>query len=253
MSCPDECFKIDMGCNCPPPAPDKPRPFVFAWLGGSTTEAQISAVVLFSSVAGAVTSYIIANPGLNYRVAPTITIGGAGTGATATCIINSTGQIVSVTITAAGTGYGTVTASLPSTGISSTVAPTPTNSILLDSLSDFHSIPVVHSESPLVRLTASPPSGGGITLASAKINMIISYTIKTNGVTNLVGTFYVNGVPVATSMTIDNTSASYTPVTHYSGELSLNYADSVTYKITSTESKLIDLTNCTGIFSVKYI
>lgn len=249
MSCPDECFKIDMGCNCPPPAPDQPRPFVFSWLGGSTstTEPGTIAVIIFNSNAGGIVGYTITNPGDNYRVAPTITIGGTGTGATAICTINSTGQVTGVTITAAGTGYGTVS------GITSTIAPTPTNSILLDSLYGFHSIPVVHSESPLVRLTAAPPGGGGITLATAKINMIISYTVKTNGITDLTGTFYINGLPVATTITVDDTSASYTPVTHYSGELTLNYADSVTYKITSTESKLIDLTCCNGIFSVKYI
>jgi len=250
MPCTD-CFQIDMGCNCPPPAPDQPRPFVFSWLGGNgsnSTEAYNPAVITFNSVAGVVTGYTITYPGDNYRVAPTIAIGGTGSSATATCTINTIGQVVSVTITAGGSGYGTVS------GITSTITPTPTNSILLDSLPTYHSIPVAHTESPLVRLAVAPiPFGGGVTLATGKINMVISYTVKTNGVTDLTGTWYVNGVAQPTLIVIDDTSASYTPVTHYSGELTLNYSDVVTYKITSTESKLIDLTNCSGIFSVKYI
>lgn len=250
MSCPDECFKIDMGCNCPPPAPDRPRPFVFSWLGGNggnSTEPQADAIITFNSVAGVVTGYTIVYGGINYRVAPTITIGGTGSSATATCTVNSTGQVVSVTITAGGSGYGTVS------GITSTITPTPTNSILLDSLPYLLVSATPHGEYPLVRLTAAPPFGGGITLATAKINMVISYTVKTNGVTDLTGTWYVNGIPQPTIIVVDDTSASYTPVTHYSGELTLNYSDVVTYKITSTESKLINLTNCAGIFSVKYI
>lgn len=249
MPCTD-CFKIDMGCNCPPPAPDQPRPFVFSWLGGNygnSTEPTASAIITFSSVAGVVTGYTILYPGINYRVAPTIVIGGTGTLATATCTVNSTGQVVSVTITAGGSGYGSVS------GITSTITPTPTNSILLDSLPYLLISATAHTESPLVRLTASPPFGGGITLATAKINMVISYTVKTNGVTDLTGTWYVNGIAQPTLMVIDDTSASYTPVTHYSGELTLNYSDAVTYKITSTESKLINLTNVAGLFSVKYI
>ncbi len=84
--------------------------------------------------------------------------------------------------------------------------------------------------------------------------MIICYSIETNGITDMTGTFYLNGNPIATTITVDDTSASFTNVTHYSGEISLtNPTDYITYKITSTESKLIGLNAVSGLFTVKFI
>lgn len=241
MSCPDECFKIDMGCNCPPPPPSTPRPYMFTWLDG-VTGPTIEGVITFQATAGIITGYTILNPGVYYMVAPIITIVGTGTGATATCTINAIGQIVSVTITAGGTGYGVTS--------TSTLAKGTTNQILLGSL---YYPPIVHSEVPLLRLTAPVPYGAGVTLNSAKIQIVMTYTVETNGATDFTGTFYLNGNPIAGELTVSQTSATHTQVCHYSGEVSLTVpTDSFTYKITSTESKLRGLI-ARGTYTVKFI
>ena len=67
---------------------------------------------------------LLTNAGANYTTPPTITfIGGGGTGAAATCSINTTSQgVVRFTITDNGVGFGTaptVTVSVPPAGIAS--------------------------------------------------------------------------------------------------------------------------------------
>jgi hypothetical protein len=52
-----------------------------------------------------VDSLSIINPGFGYQYPPTVTISGDGTGATAEAILNGNGQIKSIVITNAGTGY----------------------------------------------------------------------------------------------------------------------------------------------------
>lgn len=53
---------------------------------------------------GTINSLQIVNPGESYAAAPTLSFGGAGTGATATCTV-SNGKIATVTLTAPGSGY----------------------------------------------------------------------------------------------------------------------------------------------------
>ena len=57
------------------------------------------------SQAGGVESISIINPGFSYQYAPTVTIKGDGTGATATAEINSNGTLKSITVTNAGANY----------------------------------------------------------------------------------------------------------------------------------------------------
>ena len=57
------------------------------------------------SSTGGIDSISILNPGFGYQSAPTITILGDGTGATASATINSNGSLKKITITNAGTGY----------------------------------------------------------------------------------------------------------------------------------------------------
>jgi len=52
-----------------------------------------------------VDSLSIINPGFGYQYPPTVTISGDGTGATAEAILNGNGQIKSIVVTNAGTGY----------------------------------------------------------------------------------------------------------------------------------------------------
>jgi hypothetical protein len=49
----------------------------------------------------------IVNPGYGYSTAPTVTIYGDGTGATAEATLNSLGSIISVTVTNSGNNYTT--------------------------------------------------------------------------------------------------------------------------------------------------
>jgi hypothetical protein len=57
------------------------------------------------SSTGGVESILITNPGFSYQYAPTVTIKGDGTGATATAEINSNGVLKAINITNAGSGY----------------------------------------------------------------------------------------------------------------------------------------------------
>lgn len=246
----DDCFKIDMGCDCPPPPPDTPRPFVFQITNSATLNTTDAIIYFTSNSSGVIVGYTINTIGVGYRVAPTITIGGAGVGATATCTINANGNIVGVTITNGGTTYGSSLTNIPCT-----ISPTATNSISFDQLQQ----QILSSGSPpfkfypLQRVALPPPAGGGITLATGKVNLKFTYTVHTNGATNFTGKFTVNGIPVATLMTIDNTNEVYTTVCHQSGELTLNYGDYISYEITSTQTKLYNIVSNCDNFSIKYI
>jgi hypothetical protein len=57
------------------------------------------------SSTGGIASISIINPGFNYTYAPTVTIYGDGTGATAEAVINTNGRITKINVTNAGTGY----------------------------------------------------------------------------------------------------------------------------------------------------
>jgi hypothetical protein len=68
------------------------------------------------SATGGVDSISIMNPGFNYQYAPTITIVGDGTGATATATVIN-GSITAVTVTNVGTGYTSAIATVtPASG-----------------------------------------------------------------------------------------------------------------------------------------
>jgi len=68
------------------------------------------------SATGGVASISIMNPGFNYQYAPTITIVGDGTGATATATVIN-GSITAVTVTNVGTGYTSAIATVtPASG-----------------------------------------------------------------------------------------------------------------------------------------
>lgn len=54
---------------------------------------------------GGIESITVTNPGYSYQSAPTITILGDGTGATATATLNPQGSIKTITVTNTGTGY----------------------------------------------------------------------------------------------------------------------------------------------------
>jgi hypothetical protein len=57
------------------------------------------------SSSGGIESISILNPGINYQTAPTVTINGDGSGATAIASINPNGTIKAITVTAKGNNY----------------------------------------------------------------------------------------------------------------------------------------------------
>ena len=68
--------------------------------------ATLSTTLGTGATAGQVASIEIATPGFGYSTPPVITITGeGGSSATATCTIDSLGQVETVTVTAAGSGY----------------------------------------------------------------------------------------------------------------------------------------------------
>ncbi len=79
---------------------------------GVTITAPLSAITATATVtvdSGAVTAVAVNNAGRTYFVAPTVTISGDGTGATATAQI-ANGVVTGYTVTAPGTGYTAATA-----------------------------------------------------------------------------------------------------------------------------------------------
>jgi hypothetical protein len=68
-----------------------------------TLPGGVQATGTASVSSGAVTAINVTNPGSGYTSPPTITIGGVGSGATATCAI--AGPVHAVTVTAPGSGY----------------------------------------------------------------------------------------------------------------------------------------------------
>jgi FtsP/CotA-like multicopper oxidase with cupredoxin domain len=70
---------------------------------------------------GAITAIAVTNPGSGYSSAP-VTIGGPGTGAAATAVITSSGAVTAVTVGASGAGYTKPTVSFSGGGAPTTVA-----------------------------------------------------------------------------------------------------------------------------------
>lgn len=62
------------------------------------------------SIVGGVESISISNPGFGYQYAPSITIVGDGTGATAEAVINSSGAITAIKVLNSGTNYSSAVA-----------------------------------------------------------------------------------------------------------------------------------------------
>jgi len=78
---------------------------------GSTDSYYSQWLVQAAAVSGAIGNIIVTNGGSGYTSAPTVTIAGDGTGATATATVSG-GAVTAINITAAGTGYSYVTVSM---------------------------------------------------------------------------------------------------------------------------------------------
>ena len=103
---------------------------------------------------------LLTNAGANYTTAPTITIsGGGGTGAAATCSINtSSNGVIRFTVTDSGVGYGTaptITVSTPSLGIASERA-VGIASLGIDPSSGFNRVNSIFIQNPGENYGSSP-------------------------------------------------------------------------------------------------
>jgi hypothetical protein len=81
----------------------------FDLISGTTTIPGVYIQEL-PSIVGGVQSISISNPGFGYQYAPTVSIVGDGTGATAQAVINSVGAITSINILNSGTNYSSAVA-----------------------------------------------------------------------------------------------------------------------------------------------
>lgn len=61
---------------------------------------------------GSISSFTMTNYGTNYYIVPTVTITGDGTGAVAHAVINTSGQVTSLVVDTAGSGYTTATVTI---------------------------------------------------------------------------------------------------------------------------------------------
>lgn len=76
---------------------------VLGFSGGGGTGAE---AVISGAVNGVITAVTVTNPGIDYTSAPTITVSGAGSGATFAVNVTN-GQITAISVAAAGNGYDT--------------------------------------------------------------------------------------------------------------------------------------------------
>ena len=114
-------------------------------------EARVnrSATTTMSLNSGAVATITPADRGYGYPLtpaaAPTVTIQGDGSGATATCTLDELGQVDTITVTAAGSGYTTVSAHVSANGDQGKV-----NEIVLSNLGDkkYRTAPTIIFEAP---------------------------------------------------------------------------------------------------------
>lgn len=256
-----ECFKIDMGCECYPPAPDKPLPFLFP-LYGASKPATIYAGFFYTHPSNpgkvgvgngiSIPNYSNYTFGLNFGQTLPIVIdppsGFPGPGlvqATATMTINSVGD-VTVTMTNNGAGYN-IGATIM-TGVNHTYS------------NRFQIINVKYSAAtdlgqPVGLLALPLPFRPNLTLASAKvIPQLCGYieNIISGGAITANCKWYKNGVQIGNTLSKVITVEGRHKIVHYCPATTFLSTDKLSYQITSTST---DLVNFTGdiIYYIQYI
>lgn len=245
----EDCYKIDMGCECYPLPPDRPLPFVFPAFNLSALNNNIG----FSHHMTNPGKVGISNPlasipvytnytysGCNFGHSVTITIdpppGFPGPGlvqATATMTVAANGN-PTITMTNVGAGY--VTTSNYAVGFT---------------LTDFNIINIKagtnsYMQFPVANLAGSLPNWPNLTLTSAKIIPQLCGTVEFNAAGGLPfilrGKWYKNGVQIGDTMQLQITSEGKKKIVHYCPPETFLYADGLSYQLTSSLDNMIDFT-----------
>lgn len=238
-----------MGCECYPPPPTKPLPFVFPAFNLNAVSNLIAFTHHISNPGkiglgpvGPIPSYVskVFN-NCNFGNAVAITIdpppGYPGPGlvqATATMTVDTVGN-VTVTMTDTGSGY-----SIGSNySVNFTLAGFNTINVKAGS-SAYMQFPVANLAGPII-------SGWpNITLASAKV---IPQLCGTLDITTLDGSpftirgkWYKNGVQIGSTMQLQVTSEGKKKIVHYCPPETFLYGDGLNYQLTSSADNMIDFT-----------
>jgi len=112
-----------------------------------------------TNVTGGLSRVSITAAGSGYTSAPTVTVGGTGTGASVSAVLDATGAVASVSIDQAGTGYGlgpiTLTLSAPSSGTTATAVAYIDDAVTVRDMTQ----PIAYSDfSPITDVDAGPNS-----------------------------------------------------------------------------------------------
>lgn len=161
------------------------------WMVVNGSRYQIKGITLGSN--NSLQKVILSSGGTGYTAAPTVSLTGAGTGATATAVLETTGSVKSVTIANAGTGY---TASATGVLVFSGGSPTTpaTGTITTDGSGVITSVTITNAgagykTTPTVSFTGIGSGTGG------SLTAILGYAVASVNVTNG-GSGYTSGITV---------------------------------------------------------
>lgn len=258
MPCTD-CFKIDMGCNCPPLPPDKPLPFLFPLYDDETVIYE-GVFFTHSSNPGKVgltnglmlPSYTSFTRQWNFAHTLPITIdpppGFPGPGlvqATATMTVDSIGN-ATITMTNTGAGY---TTGVGFTGVNYTFG------------NYFNTINVKPGAgsnlgAPTGLLALPLPYRPALVLASAKIIPQLSGYITNNlsggSPINVEGKWYKNGIQIGQTVQKRITVEGRHQIDHYCPATTFSSTDVISYQITCPDTELVNFAGDI-VYYVQYI
>lgn len=254
----EDCYKIDMGCECYPPPPTKPLPFVFPAFNLNAVFNNIGFSHHLSNpgkvgiATGGIPNYTnYTYNGNNFGHAVNITIdpppGFPATGlvqATATMTVAANGN---VTITMTNTGAGYTATSNYAVGFTFS--------------NDFNIINVksgntTYMQFPVANLAGALPHWPNLTLASAKVIPQLCGTIEftTGGTLPCIvrGKWYKNGVQIGSTMQLNVTSEGKKKIVHYCPPETFLYGDGLSYQLTSSETTMVNFVGDV-LYYIQYI
>lgn len=263
ISCPDECFKIDMGCDCPPPPPDKPLPFMFILFNTNTTQYPFTFVVHPSNpgkvgvsvVSASLPSYTSLTTGVtNYAHALPIVIAAppAGPGAVQATAVMTVDAIGNATVTMTNVGAGYTTSTIPLT-----VSHTYSNYFNTIHVKPAAATTIQGVGAPIGRLTLPPPYGASLTIPTGKalpqISGYLTNTLAGGSPITVSGKWFKNGVQIGDTQQKVISLEGRHPWTHYCPATTFSNTDTLSYKLSSASAtELVDFYGMVEYF-VQYV